>query len=93
MTTFVVPCLIYKLIMILDKIGSKGQDQSNNFCLSLNQRTTFCAWYNYTKYENTHFICEYKNIISFSLIDEFFCCRVLPSTYCFTNQMHRKHFK
>jgi hypothetical protein len=93
-TTFVVPCLIQKLVLVLDKIDSKGQDKNKNFCPPLNHGTTFCPWYNYKKYENTHFIFEYKKYyLSFSHRCNFvlscstlFChilsCIVLFSTYC-----------
>jgi hypothetical protein len=54
------PVWFRKLVLILDKIYSKWQDKNKNFCSSLNQRTTFCPWNNYKKYENTHFVFENK---------------------------------
>jgi hypothetical protein len=75
-TTFIVPCLIQKLVIVLDKIGSKGQDKNKNLCPSLNHRTTFCPCYNYKKYENT-------NIISLSLTDAILSCPVLPCSVMF----------
>jgi hypothetical protein len=71
-TTFVVPYLIYKLTMRLDKICSKRHDKNKNFFPSMNHETTFCSKYNYKKYENTNFNFEYKKYyLSISLWDNF----------------------
>jgi hypothetical protein len=68
------------------------------FLTLLNHKTTFCPWYNYKNYENTHFISEYKKYyLSLShlfylvmLCSTLFChaCTVLLSTYYFANQTH-----
>jgi hypothetical protein len=83
-TTFVVSCLIQKPVMVLDKIDSKGQDKNKNLCPSLSHSTTFCPWYNYKKYKNTHFIFEYKKYYlsffhrcNFVLSCSILCCSVL----------------
>jgi hypothetical protein len=72
MTTFIVPCLIQKLVMRLDKIGP-----------SLNHKTTFYPRYNYKKDENIHFIFEYKNIIFLSLTDAILFYSDVPSDVLF----------
>jgi hypothetical protein len=92
-TTFVVLCLIQKLIKRLDKRDSKGLDKNKIFCPPLNHRTTFWPQYNYKKYENIHFMFEYKKYYrsiflqyNFVLFCILLLCDVLSSICWFSNQ-------
>jgi hypothetical protein len=85
MTTFIVLCLIQKLVIVLDKIGSKRKEKNNNFCPSLNDMTHFVYC---TTIKNTKIpilFSNIKNIISLSLIDTILFCPVLP---CFVMFCH-----
>jgi hypothetical protein len=80
--TFVLPCLIQKLVLVLDKICSKGQDKNKNFCLSLRQLFVHGSTIKNTKIPIL--FLKIKNIIFLSFTDAILFCPVLACfvLYC-----------